>query len=172
MRQKLAIIRALVHEPKVIFLDEPTSGLDPEAARTVRDAVAELAAEGRTIVLCSHNLAEVERLCRRVAVVKGRLLALGPVAELRREGSALDIQLEGEASAHAPRVQALPCVEAVLVEGGRLRVMVKEESSGPDVVAALVLGGARVQSVARAARPLEEVYLELVQGRAAAPAGD
>jgi ABC-2 type transport system ATP-binding protein len=172
MRQKLAIVRALVHEPKVIFLDEPTSGLDPEAARTVRDAVAELAAEGRTIVLCSHNLAEVERLCRRVAVVKGRLLALGAISELRREGSALDIQLDGEAAAHAQRLQSLPCVESVLAEGGRLRVMVRDEQRGPEVVAALVHGGARVQTVARAARPLEEVYLELVQGRAAAPAGD
>ena len=59
MRQKLAIIRTLVHEPQVLFLDEPTSGLDPESARTVRDAVAELASEGRTLVLCSHNLGEV-----------------------------------------------------------------------------------------------------------------
>jgi len=172
MRQKLAIVRALVHEPKVIFLDEPTSGLDPEAARTVRDAVAELAAEGRTIVLCSHNLAEVERLCRRVAVVKGRLLAQGAVADLRREGSALDILVEGDGTAHVPRLQGLACVESVLAEGGRLRVMVKDEAAGPDVVAALVHAGARVQSVARAARPLEEVYLELVQGRAVAPAGD
>ena len=73
MRQKLAIVRTLVHEPEVIFLDEPTSGLDPQSARTVRDAVAELAAEGRTLVLCSHNLAEVERLCTRVAVVKSHL---------------------------------------------------------------------------------------------------
>ena len=86
MRQKLAIVRTLVHDPKVIFLDEPTSGLDPESARTVRDAVAELAAEGRTIVLCSHNLAEVERLCTRVAVVKGRLLARGAGAGAAARG--------------------------------------------------------------------------------------
>ncbi|NRD67003.1 ABC transporter ATP-binding protein, partial [Corallococcus exiguus] len=89
MRQKLAIVRTLVHDPRVIFLDEPTSGLDPESARTVRDAVAELASEGRTIVLCSHNLAEVERLCERVAVVRRRLLALGPVREMRRAGQSL-----------------------------------------------------------------------------------
>ena len=99
MRQKLAIVRTLVHDPKVIFLDEPTSGLDPESARTVRDAVAELAAEGRTIVLCSHNLAEVERLCTRVAVIKGRLLAMAPLSELRRAGQALDVRVEGDAGA-------------------------------------------------------------------------
>lgn len=172
MRQKLAIIRALVHEPKVIFLDEPTSGLDPEAARTVRDAVAELASEGRTIVLCSHNLAEVERLCRRVAVVKGRLLAQGQVSELRREGSALELQLEGDAGSHEAQVRALPHVDAVLCEGGRMRVMLSDPGAGPDVISALVHGGARVQSAVRAARPLEEIYLELVQGRAAAPAGN
>lgn len=172
MRQKLAIIRALVHEPKVIFLDEPTSGLDPEAARTVRDAVAELAEEGRTIVLCSHNLAEVERLCRRVAVVKGRLLAQGPISELRREGSALELQVEGEAGLHEASVRAVPAVDGVLCEGGRMRVMLRDPAAGADVISALVHGGARVQSAVRTGRPLEEIYLELVQGRAVAPAGD
>ncbi|WNZ60323.1 ABC transporter ATP-binding protein [Myxococcus sp. MxC21-1] len=108
MRQKLAIVRTLVHDPKVIFLDEPTSGLDPESARTVRDAVAELASEGRTIVLCSHNLAEVERLCERVAVVKRRLLAMGPVRELRHAGQALEVRVEGRRSAFVSRWPSCP----------------------------------------------------------------
>jgi len=167
MRQKLAIVRSLVHDPKVIFLDEPTSGLDPESARTVRDAVAELAAEGRTIVLCSHNLAEVERLCTRVAVIKGRLLALAPISELRREGTALDIELEGEASRFVPALQALPFAPTSLSEGSRLRVMLREDAHAPDVIAALVGAGARLHSAVRAQRPLEEVYLELMrQGEA------
>ncbi len=87
MRQKLAIVRTLVHSPKVVFLDEPTSGLDPESARTVRDAVAELAAEGRTLLLCSHNLAEVERLCTRVAIIKTHLRRVASLTELRHEGA-------------------------------------------------------------------------------------
>ncbi|MFO0600803.1 MAG: ABC transporter ATP-binding protein [Myxococcaceae bacterium] len=163
MRQKLAIVRTLVHEPDVIFLDEPTSGLDPQSARTVRDAVAELASEGRTLILCSHNLAEVERLCTRVAVIKSRLRTVAALTDLRREGLALEVQVEGEASAFAPALQALPFVSGVLHEGRRLKVMLASEVSAPDVVAALVAAGARVHSVERAARPLEEAYLELVR---------
>ena len=68
MRQKLAIARALLHEPKVLFLDEPTSGLDPEAAKLVRDFIAELKTEGRTIFLCTHNLDEADRLCERIGI--------------------------------------------------------------------------------------------------------
>jgi len=163
MRQKLAIVRTLVHDPKVIFLDEPTSGLDPESARTVRDAVAELAAEGRTIVLCSHNLAEVERLCTRVAVVKGRLLAMAPVNELRRTGSALEVKVEGEAERYVEALAALPFAPNVLAEGARMRVMLADEDQAPDVVACLVGAGARVRSAVPAQRPLEEVYLELIR---------
>ena len=75
MRQKLAIARALLHEPEVLFLDEPTSGLDPEASRLVRDFIEELRGEGRTIILTTHNLEEADRLCDRIAVVSGHLLA-------------------------------------------------------------------------------------------------
>ncbi|XXF76436.1 ABC transporter ATP-binding protein [Myxococcaceae bacterium GXIMD 01537] len=163
MRQKLAIVRTLVHDPKVIFLDEPTSGLDPESARTVRDAVAELAAEGRTIVLCSHNLAEVERLCARVAVVRGRLLALAPVRELRRAGLALDVRVDGDAGRFQPALAALPFAPNVMAEGGLLRVMLTDDTQAPDVVACLVGAGARVHSAVPAQRPLEEVYLELIR---------
>ncbi len=163
MRQKLAIVRTLVHEPEVIFLDEPTSGLDPQSARTVRDAVAELANEGRTLVLCSHNLAEVERLCTRVAVVKSHLRTVAALTELRREGLALEVTVEGEAAALVPALATLPLAPAAHHEGNKLKVMLAEEAQAPDVVAALVNAGARIHSVARAARPLEEAYLELVR---------
>jgi ABC-2 type transport system ATP-binding protein len=163
MRQKLAIVRTLVHEPSVIFLDEPTSGLDPQSARTVRDAVAELATQGRTLVLCSHNLAEVERLCTRVAVVKGHLRTVASLTELRREGLALEVLLEGEAARFAASLAALPFGPGVLFEGPRLKVTLSSEAQAPEVVAALVAAGARVHAVTRAARPLEEAYLELVR---------
>jgi ABC-2 type transport system ATP-binding protein len=163
MRQKLAIVRTLVHEPDVIFLDEPTSGLDPQSARTVRDAVAELAAEGRTLVLCSHNLAEVERLCTRVAVIKNSLRAVASLTELRREGLALDVEVEGDAARFLPALAALPKPPKAQAEGGRLRVRLAEKAQAPDVVAALVAAGARIHGVTRAARPLEEAYLELVR---------
>ncbi len=163
MRQKLALVRALVHAPQVLFLDEPTSGLDPEAARTVRDCVAELASEGRTLVLCSHNLAEVERLCTRVAVIKTRLLAVGPLAQLRRAGGSLEVQLDREAAPFQTALQSLPFQVHSTSEGKVLKVFVDEETQVPDVVAHLVQAGARIHSVARRDRPLEEVYLELVR---------
>jgi ABC-2 type transport system ATP-binding protein len=161
MRQKLAIVRALVHDPEVLFLDEPTSGLDPEAARTVRDAVAELAADGRTIVLCSHNLAEVERLCGRVAVVRTRLLAEGPISVLRRRGAVLEVQVEGEGALAGAALTALGV--AWTAHGALLRVTLLEERQGPDTVAALVHAGIRVRSVTPSARSLEDFYLELMQ---------
>jgi len=161
MRQKLAIVRALVHEPEVLFLDEPTSGLDPEAARTVRDAVAELAADGRTIILCSHNLAEVERLCGRVAVVRTRLLAEGPISVLRHRGSALEIRVEGQGEAAAAALQPLGL--GWTVQGPLLRVTLQDEHQGPDVLSALVHAGVRVRSATPTSRSLEDVYLELVR---------
>jgi ABC-2 type transport system ATP-binding protein len=163
MRQKLAIVRALVHNPGVIFLDEPTSGLDPESARAVRDAVAELATEGRTVVLCSHNLAEVERLCKRVAVVKRRLLAVSRIEELRKSGVSLTLTVQGDAREAAAPLSRLPFSTDVLAEGALLRVMMKEEAQAPDVIAALAGAGVRIFSAVPAARPLEEVYLELMR---------
>lgn len=163
MRQKLAIVRTLIHSPEVIFLDEPTSGLDPQSARVVRDAVAELAAEGRTLVLCSHNLAEVERLCTRVAVIKNRLRSVASLVELRKAGSALEIQVEGEALAWLPALARLPFSPASQNEGSLLKVMLTEDAQAPFVIAALVQAGARIHTAVRAARPLEEAYLELVR---------
>ncbi len=163
MRQKLAIVRALVHEPSVVFLDEPTSGLDPESARTVRDAVAELAAEGRTLILCSHNLAEVERLCTRVAVIKNRLRRVASLTELRREGLSLEVKVEGEASIWLPALGRLRFKPNATHEGSKLTVLLDSEAQAPDVVTELAAAGARIFSVTRAARPLEEAYIELVR---------
>ena len=161
MRQKLAIVRALVHDPEVLFLDEPTSGLDPEAARTVRDAVAELAADGRTIILCSHNLSEVERLCGRVAVVRTRLLAEGPISVLRRRGTVLEVRVEGEGAAAGLALG--PLGMAFTAHGPLLRVTLQDERQAPEAVAALVYAGVRVRSVTPSARSLEDFYLELMQ---------
>src|SRR5512143_1443923 len=83
MKQKLAIARSLLHEPRLLFLDEPTAALDPEAAHLVREFIAELRKEGRTIFLCTHNLDEADRLCDRIGVFKSRLLVVDSPANLR-----------------------------------------------------------------------------------------
>ena len=84
MKQKLAIARALLHEPQVLFLDEPTAALDPESAKTVRDFIGELRKQGRTIFICTHNLNEADRLCDLIGVVKTRLLVLETPEKLRQ----------------------------------------------------------------------------------------
>ena len=85
MKQKLAIARALLHEPRILFLDEPTAALDPEAAHLVHDFISELRKEGRTIFLCTHNLDEADRLCDRVGVFKTHLLVVDTPANLRSQ---------------------------------------------------------------------------------------
>src|SRR5262249_7989836 len=161
MRQKLALIRALLHDPQALFLDEPTSGLDPESARAVREAVGELAAEGRTVVLCSHNMAEVERLCARVAVVKGRLLAVGTVPEPRRQTGVVEIHVEGRAAAAGEALGPLPCVW--VAEAHVLRITLAGGVGIPEVVALLAQAGVRIHAVLPGQRALEDVYLELTR---------
>ena len=99
MRQRVAIARALLHQPRVIYLDEPTSGLDPEAAKSIREVIAGLRDEGRSILVCTHNLDEAERLCDRIGIINGQLLAEGSPAELRRRTrpTATRVELDGGA---------------------------------------------------------------------------
>ena len=178
-RQKLAIARALVHDPRVIFLDEPTSGLDPEAARTVRDSIAELASSGRTLVLCTHNLFEVERLCRRVAVMRpgaagegGRIVVSTEVTGLRRGRPAVEVSVAGEASPYAAVVAGLPGVASVEARADRLTWTLAPgeaaDARTPEVVRALVGAGAAVRSVVPREIDLEDAYLSLVAEEGAA----
>jgi ABC-2 type transport system ATP-binding protein len=173
-RQKLAIARALVHDPAVIFLDEPTSGLDPEAARKVRESIAELAGLGRTLVLCTHNLFEVEKLCRRVAVIRpgpnnsgGRLVASTDVRSLRHGGRSVEIGLVGEASGYLGVISALPGLRAVAAVAATLQLTLDEGADAldvqlPEVVRALVGAGARIKFVVPKELALEDAYLSLI----------
>ncbi len=123
MRQKLAIARALLHEPALVFLDEPTAGLDPEAARTVRDFIKELRAEGRTIFLTTHNLPEADELCDLIAVFRSRLLRLDTPANLRAGlfGRGTLLRLAGDPAAWVPLTRELPFVRDVAVLDGAPR---------------------------------------------------
>src|SRR5262249_7988376 len=165
MRQKLAIGRALLHEPAVVFLDEPTVGLDPEAARTVRDFVKELRAEGRTIFLTTHNLPEADELCDLIGIFRTRLLRLDTPANLRAGlfGRGTLIRLAGDAAALVVVARGLPFVHDVAVRDGALLISLDDpESQNPALVQALVAAGAQVRYVEPLAHSLEDVYLELV----------
>ena len=161
MKQKLAIARALVHEPEVLFLDEPTVGLDPEATREVRRCIAQLAAEHRTIILCTHDLDEVERLCSRAAFIAGRLLAVHDVLLLAGRGRRVRVELAVEAD-FTQLALTHPGVLSARIEGAALLVELKDPACMPDLVAALVQAGARIASIVPQRDPLEEAYLLLL----------
>lgn len=166
MKQRLALARALVHEPKVLFLDEPTAGLDPEAAREVREMIKGLSREGRTIFLSTHNLAEAEFLCHRIAVVKTRLLALDTAENLRQRlfRRQIVVQLESLPGAVIEKVASLPFVRRV--EPGEKKLLVElddPEKNRPELVQRIVEAGGRVMGVVEEQHSLEEIYLSLVR---------
>jgi ABC-2 type transport system ATP-binding protein len=166
MRQKLAIARALLHEPEILFLDEPTNGLDPQAARLVREFIGELKGEGRTIILCTHNLEEADRLCDRVAVVNGHLLALDSPKALRRNifGRKVVFHLAEIKTTFDQALRSFEFVTDVQIFENKILVSVEDpETNNPDLIRALVEEGAQIQFVGELRRRLEDVYLELMQ---------
>lgn len=172
MRQRVAIARALLHEPRVIYLDEPTSGLDPEAAKAIRDFVVTLRDAGRSIVLCTHNLAEAERVCDRIGILNGRLLVEGTPAELRRRArtASTRVMLDGgprDATALLPAVRGLAFVRDARVAEGNLWIELEDpHRDTPELVQELVMRGARIEAVTEEVASLEQVYLDLVGERA------
>jgi len=165
MKQKLAIARAILHEPKTLFLDEPTAGLDPEAAKLVRDFIEELKTEGRTIFLCTHNLDEADRLCDRVGVFKQRLLTVDSPSRMRNAlfGRTVEFRLRRVKPEMADRVRDVPGVKNVTVEDSRLILALDDpETANPSVVKALVEAGAEVQFVSEVRHSLEDVYLSVI----------
>ena len=165
MRQKLAIARALLHEPPVVFLDEPTSGLDPEAARTVLNFVMTLRAEGRTIFLTTHNLPEADELCDLVGVFRTRLVQVDTPEHLREGlfGRGIRIRLAGEAAGYLAIVKNMAFVRSVSANDGSLTVKLDDpDGQSPLLVQALSAAGAQIRSVEQVTHSLEDVYMELV----------
>ncbi|HEY0069711.1 MAG TPA: ABC transporter ATP-binding protein [Chloroflexia bacterium] len=168
MRQKLAIARALLHDPAVVFFDEPTAGLDPEASRTVHDFIRQLRSEGRTIFLTTHNLSEADALCDLIGVFRTRLLTLGSPQQLRSRlfGTGTMVTLAGDAQRWVEAVKALPFVKHVTAHDGTLSMALDDpEKMNPLLVQTLVTAGAQVRYVQPTSHSLEEVYLQLVSER-------
>jgi ABC-2 type transport system ATP-binding protein len=166
MKQKLAIARALLHEPKILFLDEPTASLDPESAHLVHDFIAELRKEGRTIFLCTHNLDEADRLCDRIGVFKTHLLVIDTPDTLRSQifGRKVVFHLKSADEALATPIRSMPFVKDVKVIDNKLVVMMDDpETHNPNIVRALVGAGANIQFVGELRHSLEDVYLQLVK---------
>ncbi len=166
MKQKLAIARALLHEPRLLFLDEPTSGLDPEASHLVREFISELKREGRTIFICTHNLDEADRLCDRVGVFKTHLLVVDTPAALRKSvfGRKVVIHLRSADELLANIVRQLNYVSDVKVVDNKLVVQLDDpDIYNPDLIRTLVNAKADIQFIGELRYSLEEVYLQLVK---------
>jgi ABC-2 type transport system ATP-binding protein len=172
MRQKLAIAKAVVHRPEVLFLDEPSAGLDPKAAKDIRDLMDRMSRqEKRTIVLCTHNFEEAERLCSRVMIIrKGATLATGSMEDLGRKlhgAPELEIQLEEVNDGLLKATAKLEGVKSVY-ERARCTLIYNlddPENRTPDVVKSLIQAGGRVRSVNILRPTLEDAYLELTKER-------
>jgi ABC-2 type transport system ATP-binding protein len=164
MRQRLAIARALIHDPPVLLLDEPTANLDPEGAKTVRDFLLNLRQDKRTILLSTHHLEEADRICDRVGVLDTRLVAVGSPEELRRSlwGRATVVQLATITGAVVEAARKLGVGE-LTVSGNVLTVAAADPGrDNPELVRAIVEAGGQVRFVTEAIPTLEQVYLKLV----------
>ncbi|MBI3942945.1 MAG: ABC transporter ATP-binding protein [Chloroflexi bacterium] len=169
MKQKLALARALLHDPPVLYLDEPTSGLDPAITRTVREYIEDLRSQKRTIILTTHNLDEAERLCDRIGVLSTHLVAIDTPEALRRQlfGRRVLISLKNlnpqNAETYLAHLQALSFVSRAETQDGQIVVSVANpEQDNPELVRTLVNAGGEVQFVTELKHSLEDVYLSLL----------
>ena len=166
MKQKLAIARALLHEPRTIFLDEPTSALDPEAAHLVREFILEIKKQGRTIFLCTHNLDEADRLCDRIGVFKTRMLVVDTPARLRSQvfGRKVVFHLQRVEEDLVHGIQAMNFIkEARMIDNKILVTLDDPETHNPELIRYLVSQGAEIQFVGELRHSLEDVYLQLMK---------
>jgi ABC-2 type transport system ATP-binding protein len=167
MKQKVAIARALLHDPRVVFLDEPTANLDPESAKTTRDFILDLKREKRTIFLNTHNLDEAQRVCDRIGVLKTSLVAVGSPDELRMSlwGRKTVVHLVklGQTITAAVRDLGFSGIEEA--GGNKLIIDVSDpDAENPAIVGAIIRAGGEVRFVTELRPTLEDVYLKLVKG--------
>jgi ABC-2 type transport system ATP-binding protein len=167
MKQRLAVARALLHRPDLVFLDEPTAGLDPVAAAALREELAGLVAQqGLTVFLTTHNLAEAEKLCAQVAVIRaGKLLATGSPEKLKAQAGGPRLEIVGRAfSTEAlDALRARAEVAGLEAHDSRLVIQFRGEVDPAPLITTLVSHGAQIEEVRRSQASLEEVFLNLME---------
>ena len=166
MKQKLAIARALIHDPHVLFLDEPTANLDPEASKTVRDFILDLKKEKRTIFLNTHMLDEAERICDRVAILKTKLITIGSPSDLRRSlsGRKVKIQLQSLDDMIITEVKRLGYEIGDVTTNSLVISLRDPEKENPEILKSIQSAGGNIVFVTEVSSTLEDVYLKLVRG--------
>lgn len=167
MKQKLAVARALLHRPQLIFLDEPTSGLDPVAAAELREHLGTLAArEGATVFLTTHNLTEAEKLCAQVAIIrKGKLLAVGHPDELRGQVGkpVAEVRGRGFTPPLLEQLTARPEVTGAEINNGHLVIQLAGAVDIAPLISLIIGAGGQVEEVRRGSASLEDAFLDLVE---------
>jgi len=165
MKQKLALIRALIHEPKILFLDEPTANLDPESSKTVRDFILELKKEKRTIFLNTHNLDEAQRICDWIGILKTKLLTIGTPEQLKDALGGVKVKIKlTEVNDNIVSTVKKVTQRNVVVSDNKLTIDVDSvDSDNSGIIAAIVSAGGRIQQVIVLTSSLEDVYLKAVR---------
>ena len=171
MKQKLTLVRAMLHDPKVLFLDEPTSAMDPHSAKLVRDALVDLRRERRTIVICTHNLAEAEQLADRIAIVRrGQIIAQGTPLELKHQllgDPLMELRLGSLVNGLAENLA--DWVNVVAHGDNWVRYTVPNPTDfNPILLSELIRQNIPIITLSEVSRSLEEIYLRIVENDEAA----
>ena len=167
MRQKLALVRALLHDPTVLLLDEPTSAMDPSSAHLVRNSIDDLRRSDRAIIVCTHNLFEAEALADRIAIIRrGKIIAMDATEALKRRllgNPVMELRVARELDG---AVDALPSDIRLLEQGDRwIRYEVENpDVANPSVINAMMQAGVPIVTLAEIERSLEDLYLRVVEG--------
>ncbi len=165
MKQKVSIVRALVHDPEILVLDEPTANLDPEVSKTIRDLILDLKKNGKTIFLNTHNLYEAQRICTKVGVIRTQLIAVDSPQNLEKyaAGRRTTISLDSINESILKAVKARN-PKSIDVDGNNITLTFEEtERERPEIISSIVKAGGSVQLVTESGNSLEDVYLKLVR---------
>lgn len=166
MKQKLAIIRAIMHDPKYIFLDEPISGLDPEASHFVREFMRKLRSDGKTVILSTHDLDDADRLSDTVAVISNRLLVADNPQSLKKKmfKRTVVFHLKSSENVDLKEIKSLTFVQRAELKDSKLVLDLESpEENDPEIVEILVKRGVKIQFIGEIRRTLEDVYLTIVE---------
>lgn len=166
MKQKLALSRALIHEPKILFLDEPTAGLDPESAHMVRNFIDSLKKEKTTVFLCTHNLEEASNLSDRVCIIRRKIIKIATLSELQNSDKSkrVEIVFKGDAAKYTGLIKEINEIKDISADNNRIVALIEEpEISNPLVIKKLVDNGAEIIYFNEIKASLEEIYLNLIK---------
>ena len=166
MKQKLALSRALIHEPKVLLLDEPTAGLDPESAHMVRNFIDSLKKEKTTVFLCTHNLEEASSLSDRVCIIKKKIIRIATLSELQNgdRGKRVEIVFRDDADKYTKFIKETSQIKNIQTDKNKAMLVIENpEISNPIILKKLVDSGAKIIYFNQIKASLEEIYLDLIR---------